>query len=114
MKCGGCCENVKLHMGDYNLKIHMFVINIGGCHIVLGAKWLRTLGPFSMNFKEFYMSFVKDSHTHTLKGIQARPPEVISLHCMEKILKKGNSRIIAQLHTIQALERNPTELPLDL
>jgi hypothetical protein len=48
MKCGGCYENVKLQMGDYHLKNHMFAIDMGGCDIVLGAEWLRTLGPITM------------------------------------------------------------------
>jgi hypothetical protein len=28
MKCGGKCENVKLQMGDYQLKSHMFAIEM--------------------------------------------------------------------------------------
>ena len=50
MKCGGRCENVKLQMGDYHLKTCMFAIDMGGCDIVLGAEWLRTLGPITMDF----------------------------------------------------------------
>eukprot|EP00253_Pinus_taeda_P015118 PITA_15118 len=50
MKCEGCCENAKLQMGDYQLKTHMFPIHMGGCDIVLGAEWLRTLGPITMDF----------------------------------------------------------------
>jgi hypothetical protein len=45
MKCGGRCENVRLQIGQYHLKSHMFAIDMGGCDIVLGAEWLRTLGP---------------------------------------------------------------------
>ena len=66
LKCGGCCENFKLQMEDYHLKTHMFSIDMGSCDIVLGDKWLRTLGLITMVLKELYMSFVKDSHTHTL------------------------------------------------
>ena len=65
-KCGGHFENVKLQMGDYHLKTCMFVIDMGGCDIVLGAEWLHTLGPITMDFQELYMSFVKDSHTYLL------------------------------------------------
>ena len=50
MKCGGCCENVKLQMGDYHLKTHMFAIDMGACDIVLGDEWLRTLGLITMDF----------------------------------------------------------------
>ena len=57
MKCEGRCENVKLHMGDYQLKTHMFAIHMGGCDIVLGVEWLRTLGLITMDFQELYISF---------------------------------------------------------
>jgi hypothetical protein len=57
MKCGGHCENVRLQMGDYSLKTHMFSIEMGGCDIVLGVEWLQTLGPITMDFHELYMSF---------------------------------------------------------
>ena len=50
MKREGCCENIKLQMRDYHLKTHMFAINKGGCDNVLGAKWIHTLGPITMNF----------------------------------------------------------------
>jgi hypothetical protein len=55
MKCGGRCENVCLQIGDYHLKSHMFSIDMGGCDIVLGADWLRTLGPILMDFKDLTM-----------------------------------------------------------
>jgi hypothetical protein len=57
MKCGGRCENVCLQIGQYNLKSHMFSIDMGGCDIVLGVEWLRTLGPILMDFKELTMQF---------------------------------------------------------
>ena len=57
MKCGGRCENVHLQIGQYNLKSHMFSIDMGGCDIVLGVEWLRTLGPILMDFKELTMQF---------------------------------------------------------
>jgi hypothetical protein len=37
MKCGGHCKNVRLQIGDYHLKSHIFSINMGDCDIVLGA-----------------------------------------------------------------------------
>jgi hypothetical protein len=96
MKCGGHCENVRLQIGDYHLKSHMFSIDMGGCDIVLGADWLRTLGPILMDFK----------------GITIGSPEIISSHHMEKLLKKGHFGVIAQLHAIQAIET--PSIPQDL
>jgi hypothetical protein len=104
MKCGGHCENMCLQIGDYHLKSHMFAIDMGGCDIVLGADWLRTLGPILMDFKELTMQFDQEGHQYKFQGTTAGSPEIISSHRMEKLLKKGHSGVIAQLHAIQATE----------
>ena len=60
MKCGGHCENVHLQIGQYHMKSHMFAINMDDCDIVLGAKWIRNLGPILMDFKELTMQFQQE------------------------------------------------------
>jgi hypothetical protein len=104
MKCGGHCENVRLQIGDYHMKSHMFAIDMGGCDIVLGVEWLRNLGPILMDFKELTMQFNQEGQKYKFQGITAGSPKIISSHRMEKFLKKGHSRIIAQLHAIQDTE----------
>jgi hypothetical protein len=112
MKCGGNCENVHLQIGDYHLKSHMFAIDMGGCDIVLGADWLRTLGPILMDFQNLTMQFDQGGHQYKFQVIIASSTEVISSHHMEKLLKKGHSGVISQLHTIQATKTPP--VPQDL
>ena len=85
----------------------MFSIDMGGCDIVLGAEWLRTLVMVTMDFKELYMSFVKDSHTHTLYGINDIPPDLISSQHMENLLKEGHYGIISQFYVTQGFETTP-------
>ena len=114
MKCGGHCENVKQQMGDYHLNSHMFAIVMGGCDIVLGEEWLHTLGPITMNFQELYISFIKDSHTYMPHGIKANPLEIISLHRMEKLLRKGHADIISQLHDLQLCESEAPNPPSEM
>ena len=114
MKCGGYYENVKLQMGDYHLKIHMFSIFIGGCDIVLGVEWIHTLGPITMDYQELYMSFTQYAQTYTLKGLQYGSPEIISSHWMEKLLKKGHHGVIAQLNSIQVQEKSSPTIHSDM
>jgi hypothetical protein len=104
MKCGGWCENIRLQIGHYRLKSHMFAISMGGCDIVLGVEWLRTLGPILMDFKELTMPFQQEGQKYRFQGLTVGSPEIISSHRMENLLKKGHSGIIAQLHSIQAIE----------
>jgi hypothetical protein len=94
------------------MKSHMFDINMGGCDIVLGADWLRTLGPILMDFKDLTTQFNQEGHQFKFQGITAGSPEIISSHRMEKLLKKGHSGVIVQLHAIQAT-KTPS-IPQDL
>jgi hypothetical protein len=93
MKCGGRCENFHLQIGDYHLKSHMFAINMGGCDIVLGADWLRTLGSILMDFKDLTMQFDQEGHQYKFQGITISSLEIISSHRMDKMLKKGHSGV---------------------
>lgn len=78
MKCGGRCENVRLQIGDYNLEFHMFVIEMEGYDIVQDDKWLHTLGPITMEFKELYLSFQQDGHHYKLQCITTGSPNIVS------------------------------------
>ena len=69
---------------------------------MLGVDWLRTLGPILMDFKDLTMQFNQEGHQYKFQGITASSPEIISSHRMEKLLKKGHSGVITQIHAIQA------------
>ena len=55
-----------------------------------------------MDFNELTMQFDQEGHQYKFQGITASSLEIISSHHMEKMLKKGHSGVIAQLHAIQA------------
>jgi hypothetical protein len=74
------------------------------CEIVLGPKWLCTLGPVLMDFKELTMQFQQEGNKYQFQDLIVGSPEIISSHLMENILKKGHSGIISQLHSIQVVE----------
>jgi hypothetical protein len=60
-----------------------------------------------MDFKALTMHFDQEGHQYKFQGITTGSPKVISSHRMEKLLKKGHSGVIAQLHAIQAIETPP-------
>jgi hypothetical protein len=104
MKCGGHCENVRLRIGNYHLKYHMFSIEMGGCDIVLGVEWLHTLGLILMDFKELTMQFQHEGQRYHFQCLIVYYPEIINSHRMENFLHKGHSGIISQLHSIHVVE----------
>ena len=68
MKCGGHCENVRLQLGDSS-QTSVLAINMGGCNMVLGEKWIHTMDLVNMDFKKLCLIFTQHSHTDTLKGL---------------------------------------------
>jgi hypothetical protein len=53
-----------------------------------------------MDFKDLTMQFDQEGHQYKFQGITNDSPEIIISHRMEKLLKKGHSGVIAQLHAI--------------
>ena len=58
------------------------------------------------------MQFDQEGQKYQFQGIIVSAPEIISSHRMEKLLKKGHSGVMAQLHAIQATET--PSVPQDL
>jgi hypothetical protein len=106
MKCGALSENLWLQIDQYHLKSNIFSIDMGGCDIVLSAKFLCTLDPILMDFKELTMQFQQEGQQYKFQCMSTGSPEIISFHRMEKLLKKGHSRIISKLHSIQTLRHH--------
>ena len=42
---GGICKEVTLQVGDDSFVVNHYSIPLDGFNVVLGIKWLRTLGP---------------------------------------------------------------------
>jgi hypothetical protein len=57
-----------------------------------------------MDFKDLTMQFQQEGQKYKFQGITTGSLEIIRSHHMKKLLKKGHSSIISQLHSIQVVE----------
>ena len=48
--CLGKCHNINISMGEYVLNSPMISILMGSVNVVLGVKWLQSLGMMDFNF----------------------------------------------------------------
>jgi hypothetical protein len=60
-----------------NSKPIYFSINMVGCDTKFGEECLCMLGPFTIDFKELYMSSTKEGHVHTLSVLQVGSPKIL-------------------------------------
>ena len=103
-----------ISIGDYNLHSNVFSMPLGGCDVILGTQWLRTLGIILWDFAELWMQFLVNGNKHTFNGLQPGSLNIISSHRMENILKMNSHGVIAQIHFIHMQLSPVSTTPLDI
>lgn len=66
--CLGACEGVKLLIQVLEIQTDFFILQLGGYDAVLGAQWLRTLGPITWDFSKLTMRFYIEGRPHLWQG----------------------------------------------
>jgi hypothetical protein len=79
----------------------MISIQMSGVDVVLGVKWLQSLGTLALNFQDIFMIFSSYGKEIELKGIQGKPSKVISSNNVTKLLKGGHHGVITQLCSLE-------------
>ncbi|KAK0570568.1 hypothetical protein LWI29_003302 [Acer saccharum] len=57
IKSKGGCSAVTIKFDQYDYTSDMLSLPLGGCDVVLGVQWLRTLGPVLWDFEKLSMEF---------------------------------------------------------
>lgn len=55
----------------------VLLIDLGGCDMVLGVRWLATLGPIYWDFKELFMQFDVVGRPFHLKGVHPQKVQIV-------------------------------------
>nr|XP_028964667.1 uncharacterized protein LOC108169704 [Malus domestica] len=86
----GCCSQIKLQIQQYEYISDFYVLQLGGCDVVLGAQWLRTLGPILWDFDKLKMEFTLGKKHYCISSSPPPPaPTSISTCQVEKLLSQG-------------------------
>lgn len=64
----GMCKGVVLTFPCYQLVSEFYPLELGSTDLILGIKWLRTVGDTYVNRKELIMTFIEVWCKITLKG----------------------------------------------
>jgi len=67
--CSGMASSVSLRIQGHTILSNFYLIPLGGCDVVLGVEWLRTLGPILWDFTHMTMSFTLQGQPLTLTGV---------------------------------------------
>ncbi|GKE46252.1 putative mitochondrial protein, partial [Tanacetum coccineum] len=64
----GLCKQVVLTLHKFQVVDDFYPLELGSTDIILGIKWLQTLGDMTVNWRELRMTFMKDGMSVTIKG----------------------------------------------
>lgn len=69
--CGGLLRHTAIAIGQESFVVDLYAIPLGGFDVVLGTRWLKTLGPILWDFERLYMSFWRTDHRVEWYGLSA-------------------------------------------
>ena len=68
--CTGYCRAGAIQLQNFKTNANLYVLTLGGCDVVLGVDWLRSLGSIAWNFLDLTMKFNFRGSEVQLYGIQ--------------------------------------------
>ncbi|XP_035543610.1 uncharacterized protein LOC118347690 [Juglans regia] len=71
--CHSCCKAVLLRLQSCDILANLYLLTLGGCDVVLGVDWLRSLGTIQWNFTNLSMRFHVEGQQLLFQGL--KPPE---------------------------------------
>ena len=89
LSCPGWCKGVQLAMQACHIITNLFLLTLGGCDVVLGVDWLRSLGTIKWNFADLYMKFSMHGKAHTLQGLKQQKKNSGRSKFGKKCLEQG-------------------------
>lgn len=74
-----------------------------GCHAVLGAQWLRTLGPITWDFKEMVMQYCLNGKQCRLQAVTPEHVDILDTNQFKKEVPQSNQGFMLQLISLQSV-----------
>ena len=85
LSCDKKAESLTWSLQNNAFQTTFYILPLGGCDVVLGVQWLKTLGEFSMDMTTLYMKFSYNGRMHTLRGSIPKSFKRFSLKSMVKL-----------------------------
>lgn len=65
----GACPNLPFSIYHIKFVVSFYLMEFGGCDMVLGAQWLQILGPILWGFSKMWMPFKINSQEFTINAM---------------------------------------------
>ncbi|XP_026459345.1 uncharacterized protein LOC113360006 [Papaver somniferum] len=105
------CPQLQWTMQQQQFATYLRLIPLGGCDILLGADWLRTLGDVTFNLAKLSIYFLHKGQVITLQGTSTKPTiMLLSGNAMKNFIKKNTPALVGQFFSI-TMTHPPATIP---
>lgn len=86
---GGVCRGVVVSLPQIDIVEDFLPLKLGCTDVILGMKWLETLGKMQVNLGTLTMHFKVEEETIVLQGDPSLDKSQVSLKSIVKSIKNG-------------------------
>jgi len=101
MESEGLIQDLKLQAQGNVFTLSAFSLPILGADLILGASWLKTLGPHLADYDNLQIKFLQGGKFTTLQGDTNNLPESTQLHNIRRMV---NTNAIAEVYNMQIVQ----------
>ena len=107
----GMCKGVLLQLPELDIVEEFLPIRLGSSDVILGVKWLDTLGDTQADWKQLTLKFEIGGRTIKLQGDPSLGRTLVSVRCMEKSIRIEEGAILVELSNVELGEAQGTVAP---
>ncbi|KAK9184730.1 hypothetical protein WN943_025081 [Citrus x changshan-huyou] len=99
-KSRGICRGLILLLPGVQVVEDFLALDLGSTDVILGMKWLQTLGKMKVNWKLLTMEFRVNSQVVVLRGDSSLSKTFVSLKAMIKAIQDARQGFLVELHSM--------------
>ncbi|KAI0497467.1 hypothetical protein KFK09_020695 [Dendrobium nobile] len=110
----GVCREVMLKIQSIQVKKDFLPLELGSIDIILGMKWLQTLGETKVNWGTLRMELVKDGRKRVIQGYTGLSKAGVSLKSIIKTIQEGEDYLV-ELYRLEGVSvEEGGDIPLSM
>ncbi|WVZ12616.1 hypothetical protein V8G54_017146 [Vigna mungo] len=101
-RISGCCEGVKLELGEAQLIERFYLFELGGVEIILGVEWLQRLGEVMVDWGKLKMMYKEGGREVTVRGDPTLERKVVGPRVLMKMDRTETCYVVWELGSMEA------------
>ncbi|GJZ33214.1 ty3-gypsy retrotransposon protein [Tanacetum coccineum] len=110
-KSRGICKGVLITFPELQILEDFYPLDLESTYVILGIKWLQTLGDTSVNWKKLTMSFEIDNKRVMIKGDRGLCRSLVSYKALLRSLQKKKGGFLVEMKSLDESSELSTKQP---